>query len=86
MTYRVQLSRQAATYLGRLGRTDQERIARRIEQIATNPHGSQTKPLTNLSGRRAARVGGYRFVFAIDDEAHIVSLSDGPRGQVYRRL
>jgi mRNA-degrading endonuclease RelE of RelBE toxin-antitoxin system len=87
VNYRVQLSRQAANYLRRLGRNDQERIARWIDQIAANPYGLHTKPLTHLPGRRAARVGGYRLVFTVDDEAQVVNISDiGPRGQVYRRL
>jgi hypothetical protein len=38
----------------------QERIARRIDQVAANPYGSHTKSLTNLPSRRAARVGSYR--------------------------
>ena len=87
MSYAVELSRDAARYLRRLGRSDQERMARRIEQIAADPYGAHTKPLTNPAGRRAARVGDYRIVFAVDDEARVVAISDiGPRGQVYRRL
>jgi mRNA-degrading endonuclease RelE of RelBE toxin-antitoxin system len=62
-------------------------MADRIDQIAADPHGPHTKPLTNLVGRRAARVGGYRIIFAVDDEARVVNISDiGPRGQVYRRI
>ena len=87
MSYRIELSRQAAHYLRRLNRPDQERMARRIDQIAADPYGQHTKALTNLTGRRAARVGAYRIIFTVDDQAQIVSISDiGPRGQVYRRL
>lgn len=87
MNYRVHLSRDAAHYLQRLSRPDQERIARRVDQIATAPYGPHTKPLTNAPGRRAARVGGYRIIFAVDDEAHVVNISAiAPRGQAYRRL
>jgi mRNA interferase RelE/StbE len=85
--YRIELSRQAARYLARLSRSDQERMARRIDQIAGDPYGPHSKPLTNLAGRRSARVGGYRIIFAVDDETEVVSISDiGPRGQVYRGL
>jgi mRNA interferase RelE/StbE len=86
VSYTVELSRDAARYLRSLGHPDQERIARRIEQIAADPYGPHTKPLTDLAGRRAARVGDYRIVFTVDDEARVVAISDiGPRGQVYRR-
>ena len=62
-------------------------MARRIDQIAADPYGPHTKPLTNLAGRRAARVGDYRIVFTVDDDDKVVSISDiGPRGQIYRRL
>jgi mRNA interferase RelE/StbE len=87
VSYRVELGRNAAQYVRRLGRADQERMARRIDQIAADPYGPHTKPLTNLAGRRAARVGDYRIVFTVDDDDKIVSISDiGPRGQIYRRL
>lgn len=86
MNFRIEVSRQAGRCLQRLNRSDQERLARRIDQIAGDPYGQHTKPLTNLAGRRAARVGPYRIIFAVDDEAGLVSISDiGPRGQVYRR-
>ena len=87
MSYRIELSREAARYLRHLSRSDQERMARRIAQIATDPYGPYTKPLTNLAGCRAARVGGYRIIFTVDDKAQVVHISDiGPRGQVYRRV
>ncbi len=87
MTYRVELSRQAERYLRRLRPSDQARLALRIDEIATDPFGPHTKPLSNLAGRRAARVGDYRMVFTVDDAAGAVYVSDlGPRGDVYRHL
>ncbi len=87
MSYRVELARDAARYLRRLGRAEQLRMIRRTDQLADDPFGPHTKPLTNLPGRRAARVGGYRIVFTVDQDAKVVRISDiGPRGQVYRDL
>jgi len=58
-------------------------MASRIDQIAADPYGQHIEALTNLTGRRAARVGAYRIIFTVDDQARIVSISDiGPRGQV----
>lgn len=87
MTYEVRLDRRPDNYLRRLDRRTQERINRRLEQIATNPYDPKTRPLTNAQGLRAARVGDWRILFFVNDDAHIVQIVDiGPRGQVYRRL
>ena len=87
MTYEVRLSRRAAIYVGRLGRTDQARIIRRLQQIADDPFGPHTKPLRDPEGRRTARVGGWRIIFAVKQEERVVNVSlIGPRGEVYRGL
>jgi mRNA interferase RelE/StbE len=85
--YEVRLSRIAERYLRRLSRPDQSRIIRRLEQIASDPSGPASRPLTNAAGFRSARVGDWRIVLRIDDEARVIEVADiGPRGQVYRRL
>ncbi|MBI4491454.1 MAG: type II toxin-antitoxin system RelE/ParE family toxin [Chloroflexi bacterium] len=87
MSYQVRIARQAERYLQRLPRPIQERMLRRLQQIAEDPYGPHTKPLEGLSGRRAARVGGWRIIFAVDDEARRVDVSDiGPRGDVYGHM
>ncbi|HEY8490046.1 MAG TPA: type II toxin-antitoxin system RelE/ParE family toxin [Dehalococcoidia bacterium] len=87
MSYAVRIARQAERYVYRLPRPAQQRILRRLEQIAADPYGQHTKPLQGFPGRRAARVGGWRIVFTVDDEERRVDVSDiGPRGEVYRRL
>jgi len=85
--YEVRLSRNAEGYLRRLRRADQERILGRLQQIAANPFGPYSKPLSNLAGRRSARVGDWRVILTLDHDQRLVNVSDiGPRGQVYRRL
>jgi mRNA interferase RelE/StbE len=87
MTYDVRLSRDAARYLERLRPDDQRRMVRRLEQVAADPAGSYSKPLTNAPGFRSARVGEWRILFVINDEERAIEVTDiGPRGQVYRRL
>ena len=81
--YEVRLSNDAVRYLRRLRRQDQERIVRRLQQIAANPLGPYSKPLTNLLGHRSARVGGWRIILTLDHDQGLVNVSDlGPRGQV----
>ena len=85
MSYDVRISRQAERYVRRLDRRAQERSVRRLAQLAENPRGPYTKPLTNAAGRWASRVGDWRIIFAIDDEARVVDVSViGPRGEGYR--
>ena len=85
MSYEVRLARRAAEYLRRLDRRTQQRFLQRLDQIASDPYGPHTKPLTDLEGRRAARVGGWRIVFAVNVAERVVEVSDiGPRGDIYR--
>ena len=61
-------------------------MLQRPEQIAADPYGPCTKPLTNAANLRAARVAGWRIVFSVDEDAHVVNVSAiGPRGEIYRR-
>ena len=86
MTHEVRLSKDAARYLERLRREDQGRIVRRLEQIAADPTGPHSKPLTNARGFRSGRVGGWRILFVVDEPEQAILVTDiGPRGQVYRR-
>jgi mRNA interferase RelE/StbE len=87
VSFDVQLSRSAARYLEHLPRPVQQRVADRLRQLATDPFGSYTKPLEGPGDRRAARVGDWRIVFTVDQDARRVNVSAiAPRGQVYRGL
>lgn len=85
MSYEIRIARQAERYIRRLDRRAQERIMRRLAQLADNPRGPYTKPLTNAAGRWVSRVGDWRIIFTINDQARTVDVSlIGPRGEVYR--
>lgn len=88
MRYRVELSHRAARDLDRLGRDVQERMMRRLEQLAQDPHNARLSgSLTNHGGLRKSRVGGWRILFTMDDEKqsiHVVTIER--RGQVYQRI
>jgi mRNA-degrading endonuclease RelE of RelBE toxin-antitoxin system len=85
--YEVRVARQAEAALRRYDRRLQDRILARLAQIEADPFGPHTKPLTNTEGRRSARVGGYRIVFAVDTVARVVDVTMiGPRGRAYRDL
>ena len=87
MSYAVRFSRRAESYLDRLDPTTCQRILRRLEEIAANPHGWRSKPLQGTAGLRTARVGDYRIVFEVNDAERVVAVGlIGPRGQVYRGI
>ncbi len=87
MTYDIRVARQAERYFARLPRELRARILNRLEQIAEDPFGAHTKPLTNAQGRRTARVGDYRIVFNVDEAERLVVVSViAPRGRSYRDL
>jgi len=71
-----------------LGRDVQERMMRRLEQLAQDPQSARLSgPLTNQGGLRKSRVGGWRILFTVDDEKrslHVVTIER--RGQVYQRI
>ena len=86
MKFDVELSQSAERYLERLPRDVQRRIVARLDEIAEDPFGRHTKPLTGPGGRRGARVGGLRMVFTVDRARQLVEVSEiGPRGDIYRR-
>ncbi|MGI8551575.1 MAG: type II toxin-antitoxin system RelE family toxin [Dehalococcoidia bacterium] len=86
MTYALEVSRSADTYLQRQGRRLQERTVEKFARLSEDPFDPQhSKPLPNTSGRRSARVGGWRILFTVDPEARVVRIDTiAPRGQVYR--
>jgi mRNA interferase RelE/StbE len=85
--YRVELSSRATRDLDRLGRDVQERMLRRLEQLAQDPYDARvSSPLTNLEGLRKSRVGGCRILFDVNDAARSVNIvTIERRGQVYQR-
>jgi mRNA-degrading endonuclease RelE of RelBE toxin-antitoxin system len=87
VSYGLRIADQARAYLRRLDRDLRRRMGQRIDQIQADPYGPHTKPLAGPGRLRAARVGDYRLVFAVDEakrEVHITEV--GPRGDIYRRI
>ena len=88
MRYSVEFSNRAARDLDRLGRDVQERMMRRLEQLAEDPYNARfSGPLTSQGGLRKSRIGGWRIIYKVDDETrllHVVIIER--RGQVYQRI
>ena len=82
--YKVLIKPSAAKELESIRKEALSRIVRRVLSLAKDPrpHGSE-----KLSGEDKYRIrqGNYRIVYAIEDEAHTVTVVKvGHRGEVYR--
>ena len=88
MKYQVRLSGRATKDLDRLNRDVLQRMLKRLEQLAEDPHIVRlSSPLTNQGGMRKSRVGGWRIIFVVDEEQHLLDVvTIERRGQVYQRI
>lgn len=84
MAYRVEIRRQAAKEINRIGLQDRKRIQQAIDGLASNPHPVGSKKLHNRDGWRI-RVGHYRVIYRIEQQRVLVLvLRIGHRREVYR--
>ena len=73
--------------LDRLSRQMQTRILDRMEALAENPRPSGAEPIKGHPGHYRVRVGDYRVVYGVDDEARIVTVVIvAHRRDVYDRM
>ena len=88
MRFQVRLSGRAVKDLDRLNRDTQQRIGRRLDQLAEAPLDSHLSiPLQNAGDLRRSRVGGWRIIFSVNQEsASIDVVTIERRGQVYQRI
>jgi mRNA interferase RelE/StbE len=86
--YHVRLSHRAAKDLDKLSGDARDRILHRLEQLAEDPFDPRlSSQLTNQRGLRKSRVGGWRIIFAVDEEHRILDVvTVERRGQVYQRI
>jgi mRNA interferase RelE/StbE len=84
--YHISLSREAEKILDRVDRNTEHRLRARFTQLADNPFDPRlSTPLTERTGVRKSRVGGWRILFTVDRAAMIVNIASvDTRGQVYK--
>ena len=82
--YRLEVSHTAHRQIRRLSAQTQDRVNRAIARLAENPRPPGAKKLTAREGYRV-RVGDYRILYQVDDEAKVVIIYRiMSRGDVYR--
>ena len=83
--YRIELRPAARRSLAALPREAQARIASAIDSLATEPRPPGVTKLRGPEGFYRVRVGDYRIVYAIDDDAlFVLVVRVGHRREVYR--
>lgn len=81
MSFSIRIKGSAARELGRIDPAARARIASRIDRLAENPYlGNALKG--DLRGLRRLRVGEYRVVYEIQDEALVILIAH--RRNAYR--
>jgi mRNA interferase RelE/StbE len=88
MSYRIVVGRTAQKQLAALPKKVGLRLRRRIGRLSADPRPANSGPLEGgLKPLRKLRVGDYRVVYAIEDDARSVQVvAVGHRSRVYDRL
>jgi mRNA interferase RelE/StbE len=84
--YRVFLERAAEKELKQLSAQLHNRVITAIQKLARNPRPAGCRKLTGGDNDWRVRVGEYRIVYEIDDDAEIIRVNRvRHRREVYRR-
>ncbi len=85
MLYRIEVKPSAQKELGKLPQAVRKRIAAQIDTLAANPRPRGVKKLADQQNVYRVRVGDYRVLYTIEDDALLVLIvSIGHRREVYR--
>lgn len=82
--YQIILTRSAQKDLAALDTVMRQRVAQKLHNLTDNPRGRDTVKLIGEDSYRT-RVGNYRIVYTINDEAQVVTVGRiEHRREVYR--
>ena len=83
--YRIDYLREAVKDLRKLDRQGQDCVREGIGKLADEPRPHGVVKLTSKHGLYRIRVGDYRVLYRVSDEARLVHVVRiGPRGDVYK--
>ena len=87
MKYRIEFKRSSAKALKKIPKSDQKRVAERIDSLSEKLPDPATTKMKGDNPFHRIRVGDYRIIYEIHgDILLIVVLKIGHRKEVYRRL
>jgi mRNA interferase RelE/StbE len=83
--YRLKIKPSAATELQALPKKDRQRVALRVQALASNPRPEGCEKLSGQHNLYRVRQGDYRILYTVDDRALLVVVYKiGHRREVYR--
>ncbi|PNW65657.1 UNVERIFIED_CONTAM: addiction module toxin RelE [Euhalothece sp. KZN 001] len=83
--YKIEFLKTAQKEFYRLPQQIQERIAKKLESLKTNPYPSGVKALKNGQGRLRLRVGDYRVIYRVENDVLVILIiTVGHRKNIYR--
>ena len=85
--YTVDVRPRVRKALRQLDPTTRKEVLTRMRALATDPRPPGAKTLRGYSPWLRVRVGDYRIIYIVDDDARSVTVADvGHRREVYRNL
>lgn len=87
MGFEIDYEASAVKALSRIDRSDAQRIVTKVAALADDPRPAGSTKLAGTDTGWRIRIGNYRVVYSIDDQAQIVTVTRiGHRRDVYRRM
>jgi mRNA interferase RelE/StbE len=87
MRYNIDVKPSAKKALAKIPNPHRGRIAKRIDRLADDPRPADAKKLSANASLYRVRVGDYRIIYQVEDDALLVLVVRiGTRGDVYRHL
>jgi mRNA interferase RelE/StbE len=87
LSYRIVFKKSAAKSLTKIPKTDQKRIAEKIDSLAEGPPNQDTTKMKGNNPFHRVRVGDYRIIYEIQNEVLIILIVKiGHRSDIYRNL
>lgn len=84
--YSVVFKPSAAKELRKINRNDQTRIAKKIQELTSNPYPPGVKKIVGGDGEFRLRVGNYRVIYDVEEGWLIILvLTIGHRREVYKK-
>lgn len=85
MSYSVEFTTRAERDFLALGQSDQRRIARKVDALATNPRPPGCRKLSGPDGFYRIRIGDCRVIYRVEDRKLLVLvIRIGHRRDIYR--
>ncbi|MBI4385920.1 MAG: type II toxin-antitoxin system RelE/ParE family toxin [Elusimicrobia bacterium] len=85
MSYRIEFIPSAARAFKKLDQSIQERLRLKIDALTSNPRPHGIEKLTGTDNRYRIRMGDYRIIYVIQDNARLVVIAViAHRREVYR--